>query len=227
MKKFIYTFVVLFACALTVSAQKAFTGRSVYSVPACLTYDHKPCLSVFGSEGMKPVTITDMTFNTIASIGVGGSDYITGLYLEYIDGNGIKHDSRRIYATQTLFNDDADWEYVETEYLDNGTVYTIKKVNGTIVGTFSGEKWSPNSEEALFIIGDDVYVGRSNWQENKLYLYTPTEFRRYLFGTADGVQAVPAFTRTISKEAYDLAGRKASDNQRGIVVKDGKKMLVK
>lgn len=73
---------------------------------------------------------------------------------------------------------------------------------------------------------DYTYNSDTRTGEYTFYYYTLPEFRKLISGT-DGVEPVPAMKRTVSKETFDLMGRKTSDRHKGIVIKDGKKMIVK
>lgn len=222
MKKFFYTFVVLFACALTVSAQKVFESNEFGRILSYFTFNHIPYLTqtTYDDSNNKVYHLYNLEFNHIQTFVLEKRPAYLSIN-EYIDKNGISYGSQgSMYFSQTLFNDDEEWEYVD--YEDEG--YAIKKLNGTVIGYIS-KNWT----REFCIINDVVYTytKEEKGEYDVVYTYyTISEFRK-LIGTETGVQAVPAFTRTISKETYDLAGRKSSDNQRGIVVKDGKKMLVK
>lgn len=242
MKKIIYTFVALFACLSSVSAQKVFHS-DFYSVHSALTYDHKPyiCFIPFDREEniSGTVTITDMSLNEIKTFEV---EDMASANTCYVDNKGIVHWERSVLLSQTLFNDDAEWEYLEPVYeerQDKGwtyevcVAYNVKKTDGTIIKTFPTQfdEWGERKNLEIYILGDNVYGVVGNYNESddsySLSFYTITEYRKYLFETEAGVKAVPAMTRTISKEAYDLAGRKASGKQGGIVVRDGRKMFVR
>ena len=134
--------------------------------------------------------------------------------------------------TQTIFNDDADWEYivpVEGEYTDKWgdtytdiISYTIKKTNGTIMGSIPADKWNCR----MSVINDVVYA-INRGEDDNYYFYTLPEFRKFLSQDASAVKPVPAMVRTACGEAHDLMGRKVVDHQKGIIIKDGKKMINK
>lgn len=243
MKKIIFTFVALLACTLSASAQKVFSNSYFFSIPKYFTYDNKPYLSIAEEDGyvdddyiVDNVTIYDMELNLVEKFKLGTTE---GCYLDghqFIDKDGVSYDlgDGGVYLTQTFFNDDADWEYVvpvKQEFTDEwGTyyrtvAYNIKKTNGTVIGSISRNKW----ELDYSIIGDVVYpITYKDVGDDWIFsFYTLPEFRKLISNDPSGVEAVPAMVRTISKEAYDLMGRKASDHHKGIVIKDGKKMINK
>lgn len=243
MKKIIYTFVALFACLSSVSAQKLFSSSFFVPVPSALTYDHKPYLCFIPEDSEDKyhgtLTITDMSLNEIKTFEV---DDMKRIYTEYVDNKGIGHDAWVVMLSQTLFNDDAEWEYLEPVYEERQfeywtekvcVAYNVKKTDGTIIKTFPAQSYESGEPKRLqiCILGDNVYGVVDNYNESddsySQSFYTIIEYRKYLFEGETGVKAVPAMTRTISKETYDLAGRKASGKQGGIVVRDGKKMFVR
>lgn len=247
MKKIIFILAVLFICALSANAQKHVVDYdNLEALPSQFTYAQTPYLLFTkekeGSISDEPeeVFIYDMNFNMISSFRFDED----AEYLDcdtYVDKSGYEHDVRSYsILTQTFFNDDPDWEYIvpvmrEVTY-DDGydsftymTVvsYTIKKTNGTVIGSIPADKWSVD----YCVFGDNVYVEIYERHEGDdyrtKYFYTLPEFRKLISNDPNGVKPVAAMTQTISKEAYDLMGRKASDRHKGIVIKDGKKMINK
>lgn len=105
----------------------------------------------------------------------------------------------------------------------NVVSYTIKKTDGTVLGSFPKDKWHCE----VGVINDVVYAIHRDNNTDEYFYYTLPEFRKYIFHDANSVQPVPAMVRNVSGDTHDLMGRKVSEHQKGIVVKDGKKMIAK
>lgn len=238
MKKILLVLTVLLGCTLTISAQKI-GPRSFCTVPSCFTYDNAPLFlgsATYLDEKTRVINIYDLSFNHVSTVSVE-SRYIGMEIKKVIDKTGMifNTSSNDVALTQTFFNDDEDWEYIvpvgkeePTEW--GGTVlriesYAIKKTDGTVVGSIPFE-WNYD----IHIINDVVYTTISETDGSTgrsiYYYYTIPEFRKLLGGTND-VNAVPAMIETVDDEAYDLLGRKISENQKGIVVKNGVKLYNK
>lgn len=241
MKKLFYSLAVLLACTLSVNAQKVINGDLI-TIPSFFTFNHSPYfLGVNGdlnkhNPQITSIDIFDMNFNKIESVNI--NDVVSGFDVHCIDKDGIGHDVKYAdaYLTQTLFNDDADWEYmvpVKGEVTDKWgytyeeTVsYTIKKTNGTVVGSIPADKWDGD----IYIINNVVYAVTTEEESGKdlytYYFYTLPEFCK-LMSNSNDVKAVPTMIRTSSKAAHDLAGRQVSESHKGIIIKEGKKMITK
>lgn len=241
MKKLFYSLAVLLACTLSANAQKVLNG-DIMTVPSFFSFNHSPyILAVDGDYDkydaqINSIDILDMNFNKIESANI--NDVLAELNVRCIDQNGIGHDVKfaNSYLTQTLFNDDADWEYmvpVKGEITDKWgytyeeTVsYTIKKTNGTVIGSIPAEKWNGT----VYIINDVVYAVTAEESDKDVeayYFYTLPEFRKLISSNSNGVKAVPAMVKTLSKATLDISGRQVSENHKGIVIKEGMKMITK
>lgn len=234
MKKFIFILAVLFICALSANAQKYAVPSSSKTLPSQFTYAQTPYLLF---ETAEEVFIYDMNFNMISSFRFD-EDAVRLDCDTYVDKSGHEHEiENNIILTQTFFNDDPDWEYIvpvkEEVTSEWGTYmktvsYTIKKTDGTVVGSIPEDMWFVD----YCVFGDNVYVEiyepiEGDDDNYTKYFYTLPEFRKLISDDSNGVKPVAAMTQTISKETYDLMGRKASDHHKGIVIKDGKKMINK
>ena len=238
MKNLIFTLAVLFIGTVSVNAQKAFPDDLFEEIPFHFTSKHVPYLlqgvDYVNGGRLKEATIYDMNLNKVNTITIEDDIDYMDLKL-YIDKDGLEHDTQNnIYLTQTFFNNDADWEYIVPvcESIDRGcgphvevVSYTIKKTNGTVLGSISAESWS----RYVYIINDVVYTTTEEYDNEgrTYYFYTLPEFRKLINADFDGDLAVPAMTRKVSKEAHDLMGRRVSNHHKGVVIKDGKKMINK
>lgn len=245
MKKTFFLLAALMGSAISASAQKVFPD-DLYSIPALFTNNHTAYMLTAQKERdenwnykMTDICLFDMNLNRLQSFAPNEEVSCLGIDC-IIDKNGLGYDvaTDDVYLTQNFFNDDDDWEYIvplkgEVTH-DWGTEmetvgYTIKKTNGTVVGTLSfGNKLMWNT--AVYVINDVIYTTleeETDEDDYIYYFYTLPEFRKLIQGDANNVKAVPAMTRTVSKEAHDLAGRKAAKDHKGIVIQNGKKMLVK
>ncbi len=239
-KKLFYSLAVFFAFTLSANAQKVING-DIRTVPSFFTFNHSPYFLVADGYDDKKyevhinsIDILDMSINKIESVNI--NDVVAELSVRCIDQNGIGHDVKFAYhphLTQTLFNDDADWEYmvpVKGEIIDKWgytheeTVsYTIIKNNGSVVGSIPVEKWNGD----VYIINDVVYAVTAEESDKGVeahYFYTLPEFRKLISNGSNGVKAVPAFVRTV-KTTHDIVGRQVSENHKGIIIKEGKKMI--
>lgn len=247
-KNFLYALVTLLVCTVSANAQKLMTDDDFIPIPSFFTYDHKPYICMEnGNENGKDIDgyfIYDTNLNLVETVNTGEC---VSLDLElYIDKNGISFDLAEddIYLTQTFFNDDADWEYMSPVYetitdeygsYEDVISYSVKKADGTVIGNIPikieidglSTEWYGD----VYVINDVVYTSfiyiDYSGYDNKYYLFTLPEFRKLITGNANDVKPVPAMVKTVSKEAYDLSGRKARNNRKGIIIKDNKKMLVK
>lgn len=240
MKKLFYTLAVLFVCTLSVNAQKVFEGE-LKTVPSYLTFNHNPYILIVDRDAdnkhiVKCIDVYDTNLNKVESINI--NEELEQLMFErYIDQRGIADDVKEddIFISQTFFNDDADWEYMVPVYgmvtdrwgdtYNDVVAYTIKKTNGTVLGTISASKW----DRDFYVINDIVYAVQevsNNGNKSTYYFYTLPEFRKLISNDSNGVKAVPAMVRT-SKSTHDIAGRQVSESHKGVVIKDGKKMIAK
>lgn len=235
MKKLFYTLAVLFVCTLSANAQKAHKGF-FRTIPSYFTYDHNPYIVFLDEDYVRDAEICDLNLNKVKTINVNSEvEYIQ--IERYVDKNGIGQDVKvdDIYLTQTFFNDDADWEYMvpvkgkvtdKWGYTyDDVVAYTIKKADGTVLGAISAAQWGGD----VYVINDVVYAVKAVYGEDEVttyYFYTLPEFRKLISNDPNGVKAVPAMVRT-SKSTHDIAGRQVSESHKGVVIKDGKKMIAK
>lgn len=230
MKKLFYSLAVLFFCTLAANAQKEIIGgKHLNSVPSFFTYDHNPHLlarhSSYDEESESvstSINIYDKSLNNVESVNMSGS--FSNLELDVcLDKNGLRYYVDNLYLTQTFFNDDSDWEYIEPVYgIETVVSYTIKKTNGTVVGSIPANKWT----RSVCVIDDVVYT-KLEGEDDTYYYYTLPEFRKLISNDPSSVEPVPAMVCSVANEAHDLMGRKASGHHKGIVIKDGKKMINK
>lgn len=235
MKNF-YSLVVLLATTLCVSAQNVVMHHGIETIPSYFTYNHTPYIVDRCEEGENNIIdLYDMNFNKISSFNIDTDVYDLNLR-SVIDKNGICHSPKEdeLYLTQTFFNDDADWEYVvrdegedvnEWGYAETVS-YTIKKTDGTVVGSIPVGKLCQ-----LLVINDVVYAVIHDYDESTdeytVYYYTVPEYRKILFNDKNGVKPVPSMVHTVSSESYDLMGRKVSNGHNGVVITEGTKSLLK
>lgn len=246
MKNLIFTLAVLFIGTVSVNAQKAFPDDDDFNlIPSYFTSKHVP----YFLRGVEYISdyenrvsyyrldagnIYDMNFDFVTSFNI--EDELDFLRLAwFVDKNGIQHDTQyKLFLTQTFFNNDADWEYivpvkepVNTQWGTEFEIvsYTIKKTNGTVLGSISAKSWSGD----VYIINDVVYttIYEGDDKEGTYYFYTLPEFRKLFNADIDGDLAVPAMVKKVSKETHDLMGRRVSNHHKGVVIKDGKKMINK
>lgn len=239
-KNFLYILVTFLVCTVSANAQKIVLG-SLDAIPSFFTYNHT---SYFNRKDADQCYIYDININLVETVRIEGK--CTNLSVNYIDKNGLSFQMfNDMTVTQTFFNDDDDWEYMEPiyeEYMDDWgymskrlASYSIKKADGSVIGNIPAEmeidgfwiEWDPE----ILVVSDVIYTRYYGMDYNdghfKSYYYTLPEFRKLITGNANDVKAVPAMVNTVSKEAYDLSGRKALDNQKGIIIKDNKKIFVK
>lgn len=245
MKKIILSLVTIFAFASSASAQIVIPSEDVNVIPSYFTLRNIPYLffDYKNSEtGERSCSIYDLNLNPIKTfvptIDICSSE--NRLYCDvFIDSKGLHRDmnwGRTFHLTQTFFNDDEDWEYImpikkevtdEYGWTNIETVsYTIIKDNGEVAANIPVEKWLDD----IWIIDDVAYVHLHINQGNYTYtdlLYTLPEYRKFILDNTNSVKPVPAMTRTrtIDKDTYDISGRKVSSNHKGIIIKNGKKMM--
>lgn len=230
MKKILLSLAILLGSALSVSAQKTLIAKSIksfYTIPSYFTYNHTPYLTDSKSG---EINIYDLNLNKVACISHEFRAEEEMEIRQVIDKNGISTSISQndVYLTQTFFNEDEDWEYITSEYDENyHRTYIIKKTDGSIVGSIPS-----NWRRQIYIFNDVIYTAFEGEYDEKTntttyYFYTIPEFHKLISADADpdAVKATPAMTQTVSEETYDLSGRKVSERQRGIVIKDGKKVM--
>ena len=236
MKKIILSLVAIFAYAASISAQIIITDYEFLpTIPAPFIYNH--CTYIY-HENDGVIDLYDLNLNKVETVTIDEEDYWEIDIIKSINGDGYDYDHSggEIHITQTLFDDDADWEYmvpiwdtVTDEYgtHEEAIGITVKKTDGTILGSFSIDKWGLDVVIINNVIFPFTEVHNSDYSGYTRYYYTLPEFRKFLFDDLNNVKPVPALTSTANKETYDLAGRKVSDSTRGLVIKEGKKMINK
>lgn len=223
MNKIFYSFAILLGCTLPVSAHIGLPDISQgdTTIPSYFTNNHTGNLVTYDYIS-GTWDIYDLSLNKVASFSLE-SDCMPFEIELVVDKNGLAHklESDEVYLTQTFFNDDADWEYIVPVRGDSRIEScTVKKTDGTVVGSISTDVWRWN----VCIINDVVYVYAldSSGEES---LYTIQEFRKLISGDASAVNAVPALT--ISTNSHDLAGKRVPAAHKGIVIENDRKMFVK
>lgn len=245
MKKYFYLFVALITGAVSVYGQKEISISELRPIPAAFTYNKVPYL-FFGIESSsRGVTgtceIYDYDLNKVASFDI--SDDIQYERFAFFNENGHDGEGSDLCLSQTLFNDDEDWEYICGDYVASegsfGFIsytlqsYIIKKTNGEVLGVLDATKYQLSRPTILFL-GDNCFVclgenlvdnGYGYFKPTVYKYYTLTEFRKLIADNSSSVQAVPSFVMPANEQTYDLSGRKVAPGTKGIVVKNNKKFL--
>lgn len=228
MKKLFYPLAALLLTALPASAQIEI-GDHLYGIPSILTSAKVPYIfdtdNALNKSGNGGGIIYDYDLNKILTVKIPSSDSVYKLDFEnYFDENGFSLDvNGDLIISQTLFNDDEDWEYINTVF-DNNETYKIKslevkKLDGTVIGKIDVS----NIDYIGFVkLGNKYYIDVEEYDTSICKYYTISEFRKLLNPTTR-VSAIPAMTK--SNKTFDLSGRSAHSNARGIIIKGNKKVL--
>ena len=235
MKKLFYPLAALLLTAAPASAQVEI-GDHLVGIPSVLTSAKVPYIFETDKDLNKGFygggTVYDYDLNKILTVQIPSTDHVYKLDFDnYFDENGFCLDvNGDLIISQTLFNDDEDWEYINEviDYsktdvrLDPLRTYEVKKLDGTVIGTLVGYKcWL----DAFVKLGNKYYVNVEEYETENTSTYkyyTISEFRK-LFNPATRVAATPAMVK--SGQTFDLSGRRTRSNAHGIVVKNNKKVL--
>lgn len=228
MKKLFYPLAALLLTAAPASAQVEIADHLV-GIPSVLTSAKVPYIFETDKELNKGFygggTVYDYDLNKILTVQIPSTDHVYKLDFDnYFDENGFCLDvNGDLIISQTLFNDDEDWEYIngiEENY--RLQTYEVKKLDGTVIGTLDATKYWIDSFVKL---GNKYYVNVEEYETENTSTYkyyTISEFRK-LFNPATRVAATPAMVK--SSQTFDLSGRRTRSNAHGIVVKNNKKVL--
>lgn len=184
---------IIFAtCAIFGSAQKIgepiqipnHYNRKIYLTPSCFTKNGETLVVIPVSddteEGIKALNIYDNDFKLIKAITVRKS--LSGPI--YCSSNDLSGSEGRLYVTQTLFNNDDKFEYLQE--LENGL--NIVSEDGTVLQTIT---YTNKNTYVRYIINIDnkMYIMTlTEDSENSHYFYTFYPITR----TATGVNSVGA-----------------------------------
>ncbi len=118
------------------------------------------------------------------------------------------------------------------------TELTTEDANGVFdfVGLYTKQETSPIAAGDYIVLSEGIKktAGKNPIKAFRAYLKNvePTETRALLFnvegeGTLTGLDAVEFERAFLGDEAYDLSGRRVNKNAKGIVISNGKKMVIK
>lgn len=232
MKKLFYPLAALLLTAAPASAQVVMEnyGNGLLGIPCQLTSAKVPYI-IDTEEGLKKNghgkgTIYDHDLNKILTFEIPATDNLGYMdYTDLYDEDGFSLDvNGDLIVSQTLFNDDEDWEYINRkEETYRLLAYEVKKLDGTVIGTLDATKYWIDGIVKLgkkfYIVVEEDFAPNS---EGTYKFYTIGEFRK-LFNPATRVAATPAMVK--SGQTFDLSGRRTRSNAHGIVVKNNKKVL--
>lgn len=232
MKKSFFTLSLLLASFASASAQVEI-GHYRSSIPADFTYDHTPYVYTKDDNEYK---IYDFSLNEVAYFVLENVESIDTKEFVNENGYGLKEELD-VMLTQTLFNDDPDWEYVE-KITEEETVeddyygsypqivtkeYLFKKTDGTIIGRLDGSKYSIARS---YVFGKNFYFDVRDKHEDGSYtdrLYTIPQFRRLIAG--EDPSRINAKVMDQKAATFDLSGRKVGSDYHGVVVKGNVKKI--
>lgn len=127
------------------------------------------------------------------------------------------------YSAEALDNKDGWGDFIKVAICNKCVRIATKKNNGEITTpAFAVDGVATLTFNAAAQLGDDVtlYVEVVGDSKQRAYL----DKFKVVKSTNTAVSAISAEKNTRS-EAYDLLGRKANDNAKGIVIVNGKKVL--
>lgn len=244
---------VLLASVLSVSAQIVFPGNNIYScIPSFATYNKAPLLMTaedysYADDVLRGnCNLYDYDLNLVTSL--TANDNIIQLRLdEVLDEHGLRFEIDKGYIpfSQTIFNDDEDWEYMEGVYEEKDVTnawgmsytvkalksYKIKNTTGEVISTVDAAKYEIEyiiiiGKTILVKVGEDMHDDMlGNLVPSVYKYYTLPEFRKLVGAASTGIEARPFMVAPAKDNVYDVYGRKASAGQKGIVVRNGKKAL--
>ncbi len=118
------------------------------------------------------------------------------------------------------------------------TELTTEDANGVFdfVGLYTKQETSPIAAGDYIVLSEGIKktAGKNPIKAFRAYLKNvePTETRALLFnvegeGTLTGLDAVEFERAFLGDEAYDLSGRRVNKNAKGIVISNGKKVVIK
>lgn len=206
MKK-IFTLIAVAAMALTVNAQGKYAMEEGETIAA-------------GTQQAKAKRVE----NCKLVFGEGGDDFKAAVadgsvegYTAYTAGNGTNGNKEN--GTFYLFTPSLDGNITVAVVLNSGKAFYVEE-DGTALEAYNG------------ITVDDKYYGTYSFdvKANKTYkVYcagSKLGFYGFEFktGTA-GIQGVKA--EKANAAAFNLAGQQVSENYKGVVIKDGKKVVIK
>lgn len=179
MKKAIITLIVVLSLWSTAKAQTfigAYEGMYFSSIPSEFTQSKRPYLVAV--RGVGALSVFDSDLNVVADVNNNGN-YILDTY--YMDANtssiGIsKYNNtldHNLLVTQTLFNDDDSFEYLECQRIDttahHGDVIYIKSSNGSLIQTiYADEGWFFSDTKPAFVLKIEGNIYLVLREENRM-----------------------------------------------------------
>lgn len=172
-------------CTISATAQiqpiNEFAQGTIYPIPSIFTIDGTPYVSIGtysnnSSESSSHVMVLNEDLQLVDNYTLYKGSYESGGYTRYV--NNIKlsiynfnselphSESSEYYLTQTLFNNDNNFEYIKpvVEIQNGNTQYThllIVSTNGTIIDTldpFDSTYVFGTSNHQVWIMGENIYL---------------------------------------------------------------------